>query len=887
MLSPNTTKALIAEYGQPYQNDSASTSSESPDSLYSNGSPVFEEQVFEYDTESMLDVREAEEEDYDRMIEGTGVNDIDVDEWTRWPETGRTSPGWSPSPKSGTSRKGSIISIASRGSLSLTARRDSLPIVRLRSQDSRRDSDPSLLGFELQVAQRRRSSTKSPSSSRRRSSAQSSSSIMDPAEDLRLRNIASMDALSRRFSEVVEVTCPSSESEDDSNDDMIRARNALRGQSEWSDDSADDDDSEIHTAPYFPTPEMSPTSRPTLLSNYPLPSAVLDRPIDTPSDFTPESSPAPRQLRIPRPASHVFVSTPPPPAQPLDIIRQRKRPAYPRAVTNYEFPPRSEGVPLGAAPPRPLLHRATSTPFFSEPQKAQDIAVILERRAAGTFPLARSVPLGVSPLRESLRRESVADGMDDRRSSLGDRRPSALRDGPTGRRFSSEIRRRSSGDIASRTNSRKSSANLLLHDRKLSSQDGRRDSSSSSLRRSSQISRKSSVVSIGEYGYLGPQIVIDSAASSVSNDTPAPQLPTLRSTPSIFRENAPASIALPTQPYARSVQTLTGPITPNTPGSRYNPLDSFFGRHSDDLSTPTLNSHRGLSLLGAPPLSPNSESNDKTPLASSSSIMDRGRPVASPTFVESFSPKSVRSPTAKTFTSPTLSPFKAPSQLNTPDLDDSPPSPKQMPSNASTPVERIRLGSVRVAVPKLSQEDMRQMFAESLAENHDGRYPNTGRRGATEHFGPVDQLASPIRVMPSHRRTESAGVSFHPSPSVKPTPPALKRQSTMDIPSGSTSASRQTDNVITKRASATFTHDNAAARPQVMRSMSNSTFWFFNKKTSPKEGSVPKTATSPNKPIKPILRTKDSSSSSSGSDTTQGDGHGPAERRERSNLRLN
>lgn len=280
-LSPATTQALVKQFSsRAAEPDTASQSSESPDSLYSNGSPVFPDQAFEFDTVSQdAEVEEHDEDEYESLMgsadRGDG-EDFGGGGWSRWPEAGLgTEMGWTPSPKS-MGRKASIISISPRGSVSnrgsASGRRPSTPCSKLRQGDGdRRDSNPSLLGFDLAE---RRLSVRSLSSPRRRSSALSNGSSLDPLEAARLRNIASMDQLGRRFSEVVEVTMPSdTESyEDDSFYYASRARAAL--QSPWTPGTCtdDEDDSEIMTAPYVPTPDM-PFRRPLLLSNYPLPTS--------------------------------------------------------------------------------------------------------------------------------------------------------------------------------------------------------------------------------------------------------------------------------------------------------------------------------------------------------------------------------------------------------------------------------------------------------------------------------------------------------------------------------------------------------------------------------------------------------------------------------------
>ena len=480
-----------------------------------------------------------------------GTNGWDSPAWSRWPESGPTAEaGWTPQ-STHTRVAGSVISLSPHGSIN-GSRRGSLAKSKM-SEGSRRGSDPSLLGFAL--AQRRRSSARSSNSGRRRSSAFSVNSL-DPMDALRVRNVASMDMLGRRFSEVVEVTIAS----DDGEDDTSMARRMMSRWSPYS-SSTDYTDSEVHTAPYMPTPQLRPDIN-GLPSNFPLASVPSTQTPDNRSDISDydlhsnSPSPIPRRVLPPLSMSRSF-STPSPPPAPMDILRRRARPPFPRAATTteYQFPLRSAGVPIGASMPvvRPALGRSVSTPLFASNIRAQKAVAVLETRAAGSFPIARQVPIGRSRLRESLRRQSiVSDGGDSRRGSLlTDRRMSALRDSiEIPRRNSADSRRASPADGSRRQSAtqdgpRRQSVNQDGSRRQSVTQSGRRSSnaslslrkasvvsltlrkqsttSSNEGRRASLTSRKSSVVSIGEYGYLGPQIVIDQAQpESARHETTRP-----------------------------------------------------------------------------------------------------------------------------------------------------------------------------------------------------------------------------------------------------------------------------------------------------------------------------------------------------------------------------
>ncbi|WVR06286.1 hypothetical protein IAU60_003316 [Kwoniella sp. DSM 27419] len=614
MLTPDTAKALVEAFAS---KEVIHTPSESPDSLYSGSSPFFPNNpAFEYD--------EEDEDAFDSRGGASGLLDMteggeDEDEadlwaspgWGRWPESTRRMnyPSWGPSPR------GSIISLSPRGSVD--SRRESSIKAPLSSSLGRKESNPSLLGFGLIMGERRRrSSTRSLSSGlgRRRSSMYStgSGSFVDPMEEVRLRNIASMDMLRRRFSEVVEVMYASEEEEYyDSQDDVAMARANMNLWSPYSDTSAEDD-SEVHTASYAPTPELQTASVPTLYSNFPLASVALDpAPIfeDNPSEVSSLAvSPLTTSRFVPPSTQATAIGTPPPPAPPLNILRDRSRPSLARASTTLDPQTRSAGVPPGAGPPRPSLSRSLSNPSFSAAPRTQEAVTALEKRAAGSFPIARGLPLGTSPLRESLRRQSVVSDSDSsRRGSVIDKRVSlSLASDNAGRRKSSlnsdsESARRAS--LADRRLSlvKESALRRMSGDNRLQSIDMRRSSTRSSTggaslvddltsrrpssingarRRQSKDSRKSSVVSIGEYGYLAPQIVIDApkitppAETATVLPTPhAPEVPRLRA-------NAPPSIILPSYRFPPAGV----PTSPTSSTPRFNPMESFLGRATSPTS---------------------------------------------------------------------------------------------------------------------------------------------------------------------------------------------------------------------------------------------------------------------------------------------------------------
>ncbi|KAK6908264.1 hypothetical protein I203_102265 [Kwoniella mangroviensis CBS 8507] len=635
----------------------------SPDSSYSETSPDFQSPTFPLDHSFEYDNshEEIQAEEYDEVREQE-EGDEEVPRWGM----GRR-PSWA------LSAGGSVISMSPRGSFSsraggsfsgsLDSRRGSSISMSLTRApklpfEARRKSNPSLLGFDL-AEQRRRSSAKSQHSlTRRRSSALSSamyrsrrnSSTIDAMEEARLRNIASLDLLRRRFSEVVEVTHGYSDEEDD--------LDGAWDYQAWSSCTEDydteyDDDSEIHTESYVPSPDSrNGAFLPSLFSNYPLESVAVAptsvAPDDNGSDL---SSVSPSSLlQAPRFTQDDItlqrIGTPPPSAQPNAILRDRSRPTLNRAITNY-VAPRTVGVPPGAAPPRPGLARSVSNPHVTTSSSSKETIHALEIRAAGSFPLARIIPLGVSPLRESLRRQSVISdgGESSRRSSLGERRRSSLVPGmDIGSRRSTRSGSFNGSDIndASRRASLAERRISLVKESAFRRMSGPNETRRSSTRKSSEAdmrrnssrpststgtgsntvprdSRKSSIVSIGEYGYLGPQIVIDdpkaAPQSSTSTSPVQSQEMPLPVSALKLRANAPTSIILPSYTFP-SVNSLTSPtsLSPTSTTPHSNPYDPM-------ITPTTSRSYFSSESSGSP----------KTPRAVNM-IMDRGRPIPSPEY---------------------------------------------------------------------------------------------------------------------------------------------------------------------------------------------------------------------------------------------------------------
>lgn len=588
------------------------SSSHSPDSQYSETSPQLLDEVdaFEYDYD---DHEEHDGSAYDTLVGGEDDGSSQASPaWGRWPQDSTFgAPGWTPLASQGEMRQASIISISPRGSIG-GARRGSTPLRRFATS-----SNASFLSVDQEslLLDRRRSSVKSSAPSRRRSSVFSNGSMIDPLEEQRLRNFASMSQLARRFSELVEVMAPL-DGEQCGREDVAVARELL---SAWSPYSTNTDYSEIHTAPYVPTP--GPPPAPAVMSNFPLFSNARE------AEFALDS-PADEHHRLRSPGFGLSVAampapyTPPPPVEPVRQLRSRQRPDLSRTATGYTFPsikPSTESLPSANA--RPTLRRAVSTPHLSPAVSVPSSSLTKLNRPTGSFPLARSQPLGLSRLRETS--APVLAVPEPRRPSLvAERRMSIVAQGS--RRTSSPRKqsltlappaslgiRRLSGDSRGDTPPRKLSAGPDL-----------RKVSLDPLRKSSTASRKSSIVSLGEYGYLANQITPSApAAEEATPKASGTNGDSLRD-----RRNAPPAIVLP--PYHFPARQLGSPgATSATP--RYNALDSFFGR-----STPALSSSGSTSI---DPLTPSSDGlkSPHTP-GLGRSLLDRGRPVTSPQFVDSF-----------------------------------------------------------------------------------------------------------------------------------------------------------------------------------------------------------------------------------------------------------
>ena len=925
-LTPNTARELIEQFSLPLRSGLESPGSESPDSLYSHGTPAFPDQAFEYDTPADLEVEERDEDEYESIIDSTSAPSWDSSSWgRRWPEAGlEDQGGWTPSPKAfftPNRREASIISISPRGSLSAlgstSAVRPVTPTSKLRSDENRRGSNPSLLGFDLA---QRRSSSRSQSSRGRESSVQSNNSMLDTVEEQRLRNFADMDLIRRRFSEAVEVTRTPEQ------DHPMMARMALlQLQSPWSPDVySDDEDSEVMTAPYVPTPDM-PRRPPTLLSNYPLSTAVR---ADTIEPSTPESSarasPA-GTSSFPLPSKQPLL-TPPPPTQPIDILKARKKPVHCFDV-NYQFPPRSAGVPEGAGPPRPTLNRATTMAIIPSAENSKPVPPKL-RRAVGSFPSMRDSGLGISPLHTLLRSDSVASAesmnraisMDSKNSGfappISTRRDSTrYASSPqsstsTDARGSFDMRRDSSesrlfphegrpSSVAERRISivmgmpmRKVSGDLRRTSSITSGPEVRRTSRPSSClrrgsaagsskstndRRTSASSRKSSVVSVSEYGYLGPQI--DSNVANASSVTPA-------NTPPRLRSNAPASISLPS-PFRAPISG--GQFLSPSASTRFNPLESFLGIMP--LATPS------------PPtpdvFTPRMETgmlDEETPRPSWVSIMDRARPISPPEYRYPFPARPQLPPSSPSYQSQTGSASGSDTQnveasrlkrhSCTPDRSglSLPVINHESSPNSSGP----RLGVVRKAVPQLTVDELQRAQSTHKA-TYSTRSPPAPhalnsrslhapvrrfeRRGAIEQFTSGDEsLPRPS----AHRRTISVQ-DYHLQQNRRPELPhhmtfdqaytvgPIHTARFADLPSEPQAPVRPR---LKKQSSVAFLDADRVSRPVMQRAASSSSFSrFFHSKSS--KSSLNPAHVSPAGPLKSALKpTGADEASSSGSERT-------------------
>ncbi|WVQ80724.1 hypothetical protein IAT38_002829 [Cryptococcus sp. DSM 104549] len=611
ILTPNTAMAFSATYSFP----APPSTVHSPESVYSVQTPAI---VFDPAAQARADGRQfTQEELYEMEEEADMVEDEDdgaddgwAPTWGRW----GTPSGWMSPPPGGRS---SISSISPRESLASSYRMSSIDrrtSLKLGAGGDRRNSSPHLLGFGL-TAQRRAHG----SIPRRRSSALSTTpSSFDQMEDTRLRGFAGLGLLQRRFSEVIEGEYWSSEDED-----VTRARRAAAAR--WSLDSSaigedarehfdDDDDSEmeIKTASYASTPDF-PWAAPAILSNFPLGSVAVPHPPASTTSFPS------------RPASPlIFSANAPLSAYTFPAIESR--PSLHRAATELAPPRLSSGTELS---------RTTSTPLY--PATVREPAYVVDReRGTGSYPVARATPLGVTPLRSSVRRQSVMSDSDtSRRGSLARRESKASVSGSDSARRGSLSDRRLSLIRASAERQRKASQET------------------SSSRKSSVAggsvqqpvgaggSAMSSTVSLGEYGYLGPSIVVAAPpAVPVSQAVAVPRDPPMNR----WRAKAPAHITLPEYkfPSQSSLETPTPRSAPYTFPAISPPLAT--SPLSPALATP-------LPLFGA---------NSRTPRAGPSRL-PRAHP-ASPPQYDSYpfrtlplSPKSVATSPA-TAARPLLSP---------------------------------------------------------------------------------------------------------------------------------------------------------------------------------------------------------------------------------------
>jgi hypothetical protein len=880
-----------------------------------------------------LEVEERDADDYEAIMESAPIEVGGAGSaWGEWSETAVGSHhSWASSGR-GYGGRASLLSISPRGSLgprSSFSRRSSTPSKRHDEGDTRRDSNTSLLGIHL--AQTKPASLRNCSSSPslRRISGQSIGSSVDPTEAARLRHIAGMDLLRRRFSECVEVTMTSDEGAWSDHTSMARA--ALL-HTPWTpgEDSEGEEESEIHTAPYVPTPDMS-FRRPALLSNYPLPSAVREvEQLDTPSDRSGSISPTlfRRRLRG-RAEDDTSISTPPPFSQPIAIRTGQHRKTLAGTLSEFQFPPRSVGVPVGAGPPRPSHNGATSAPFLSQRERFSCDPLSLEKRATGCFPLARPAPLGSSPLRsvspmhttrmvkiEQWREGQSVHGArrisEDRRMSIDSRRGSIVAErrmsivhGSSGsRKQSLEARRlsleasalsyspRRSSILSSSVISRKSSLASFDRDphpttssRKLSAEIRRgscdsRSRSSEFRRRSvsrngSFASRKSSVMSFGEYGYLAPQIVVDSAASAVTSPHVAgqPPLGTQPTLPPLKRPNAPTSIALPTCKW-----TDTSPVTTPSGASRFNPLESFLGTapETSPSLTPATSSTPGTGSLWTPRSETNNMYFDQTtPKRTAGTVADRPRPLSSPKHLRFASTKGLlvlqnpqgeeREMPGLGDTIPALAPHAVINPVSMPAMEE-----------GSRPIAaRPKSFIARKAVPTLTVDEL---LGNPADQGLGGPAVTAGREREMFPRGAVDMFAANVATAPQPpraRRVKSAeSVQLKAEPFHRPI--ARRQMTTFGEPTALSydllnMARRPTMDMVPKSSKSpivTFSPevDLVSPRPPVRRIGSNSSFTrFFHSRS--KSASTMDTPAVPPKPPKSSLRPVSTDcSSSSGSE---------------------
>ncbi len=246
---------------------------------------------------------------------------------------------------------------------------------------------------------------------------------------------------------------------------------------------------------------------------------------------------------------------------------------------------------------------------------------------------------------------------------------------------------------------------------------GRRRSSGSVLgmrnqspdRRSSQASRKSSVVSIGEYGYLAAEIEV-TTTNTQHAIPPVPSLPPPSSSKMGKRRGAPTSIRLPPAGMATIKDASESKTTP-TNTARFNPLDTFLGR--------------------SPPLG---ETTPKANPRNMGSLLDRPRPISPPEFLNYHPfPKAVQPKSPKDGWSVTPSASYSA-------IAHSSPTSTQV---TRTPVQSIfKIGGVtRKAVPPV---DVVHEAPEIRTEIY---RQQSARRGSMERF--IDEGVDPLEMPPS------------------------------------------------------------------------------------------------------------------------------------------
>ncbi|RXK41624.1 hypothetical protein M231_01123 [Tremella mesenterica] len=684
-LSPTTAKALIDHFSTAAEIFSSHTDSpptpdsprslESPGSLYSDTSPTFRADPFEYDQQTV----QSYDAD-DDTTSPTHRNDENTDwgpssPWGDNPGYGRSAiqgqgQGWRLSPiglqrgqspslsiSSQGDERGSVISLSPRGSRQTSKSKSKLPSdggTMINSKPIYPSSSGlrGRLGYEEKP---RTSSLRSWTSVDSRGRRNSNDSIsMDITEDLRLKRINSMADLSRPYEQVVQVTCPSSDGEEDHQeeeeeydyrsennsefDHMIIARTRL---SQWSPystttNNTESDTSEIHTAPYLPTPQINPSSVPVVLSNYPLYSiaqdpspaeqSVTSLPSESPTtspNLILERSPIPRWVTDMTPSQvQRAISTPPAPPPPNVILRQlhKSRPSLGRASTNEEFIKLSSiiGVPPGASIPKPVLNRAFSQPNQIKP----DIKPLTQgnnsappafgkegsrtrNSISGSFPSARPTTLGQSRLREVLKcssDNSTVSGGGSPRSPIPSHyntfKSERNEEGDHNRPSYSSFLKPSSA--LSQVEHKKPSTQLSTlnsgPDQPIEEDENHPSHSLSTFRStlsSTSKSHKSPLPTLrpGVSGGLPDRLIsepsrrssIDSIgeysylAPSIQIDAPTPGLTT----------DSPSVLTRPSTGSRRPSGISTTSTSPSPPRGVFKPLDSFLGKSSSSSPSPT------------------------------------------------------------------------------------------------------------------------------------------------------------------------------------------------------------------------------------------------------------------------------------------------------------